>query len=38
MDQYYVTLAETWSGVPAGDLLPGSPLALQQEAALSACD
>jgi hypothetical protein len=38
MDQYYVTLAETWSGVPAGDLLPGSPHALQQEAALSACD
>jgi dihydrofolate reductase len=25
MDQYYATLAETWFGVPAGDLLPGSP-------------
>ena len=29
MDQYYATLAETWFGVPAGDLLPGSPHALQ---------
>jgi len=25
MDEYYATLAETWLGVPAGDLLPGSP-------------
>jgi len=24
MDEYYATLAETWLGVPAGDLLPGS--------------
>ena len=38
MDQYYATLAETWFGVPAGDLPPGSPHTLQQEAALSACD
>jgi hypothetical protein len=29
MDQHYATLAETWFGVPAGDLLPGSPHALQ---------
>jgi uncharacterized protein (DUF1501 family) len=29
MDQYYATLAETWFGVPTGDLLPGSPHALQ---------
>ena len=25
VDEYYATLAETWLGVPAGDLLPGSP-------------
>ena len=24
VDEYYATLAETWLGVPAGDLLPGS--------------
>jgi hypothetical protein len=29
MDQYCATFAETWFGVPAGDLLPGSPHALQ---------
>lgn len=29
MEQYYATLAEAWFGVPAGDLLPGSPHALQ---------
>ena len=28
MDQYDATLATTWFGVPAGDLLPGSPHAL----------
>ncbi len=25
MDKYYARLAGTWPGVPAGDLLPGSP-------------
>jgi hypothetical protein len=25
VDEYYATLAETWFGVPSGDLLPGSP-------------
>jgi hypothetical protein len=25
VDEYDATLAETWFGVPAGDLLPGSP-------------
>jgi hypothetical protein len=25
VDEYYATLAETWLGVPAGGLLPGSP-------------
>jgi uncharacterized protein (DUF1501 family) len=25
MDRYYATLAETWFGVPAGDLLPAPP-------------
>lgn len=25
MNEYYTTLAETWLGVPACDLLPGSP-------------
>jgi hypothetical protein len=37
VDEYYATLAETWLGVPAGDLLPGSQ-PLQKEAAFSACD
>jgi hypothetical protein len=25
VDEYYATLDEAWLGVPAGDLLPGSP-------------
>ncbi len=29
MDQSYATLADTWFGVPAGDLLPSPPLPLR---------
>jgi len=29
MVEYYARLAETWSGVPAGDLLPRLSQALQ---------
>ena len=28
MDAYYATLAEAWFGVPASDVLPGSPTAI----------
>jgi alkanesulfonate monooxygenase SsuD/methylene tetrahydromethanopterin reductase-like flavin-dependent oxidoreductase (luciferase family) len=37
MGEYYARLAETWPGVPAGDLLPRLSQPLQQEAAFSAC-
>ena len=29
MDQYYATLADAWFGVPAGDVLPSSPTAIE---------
>jgi uncharacterized protein (DUF1501 family) len=25
MTEYYATIAESWFGIPAGDVLPGSP-------------
>jgi len=28
MDEYYATLAESWMGVPANEVLPGSPTPL----------
>jgi hypothetical protein len=47
MDQYCTRLAETWLGIPAGDLLPGSPksssrnphsqLAIRRESAQNQC-